>query len=103
MDGIDGIASIEAITICLGGVLIYWLAAPYESAGAGGLLLLATVAGFLVWNYPPAKIFMGDAGSGFLGLVLGLLSIQAAVIKTGFFWSWVILLGAFIVDATVTL
>lgn len=56
-----------------------------------------------MWNFPPAKIFMGDAGSGFLGLVLGLFSIQAAWIKPQFFWSWLILLGVFIVDASWTL
>ncbi len=103
MDGIDGIASIEAITVCLGAVLSYWVAAPGETAWLVSLLLSATVAGFLIWNYPPAKIFMGDAGSGFLGMILGLLSIQAAAVQGRFFWCWVILLGAFIVDATVTL
>lgn len=103
MDGIDGIASIEAITACLGGILMVWLVAPDQNAWAGSLLLLAAVAGFLVWNYPPAKIFMGDAGSGFLGLTLGLLSIHAATVNPKLFWGWVILLGAFIVDATVTL
>ncbi len=46
---------------------------------------------------------MGDAGSGFLGMVLGLFSIQAAWIAPQFFWSWLILLGVFIVDATWTL
>lgn len=103
MDGIDGIASIEAITVCLGSMLMVWLTMPGENMWAGSLLLLAAVAGFLVWNYPPAKIFMGDAGSGFLGLTLGLLSIHAATAHSELFWGWVILLGAFIVDATVTL
>jgi Fuc2NAc and GlcNAc transferase len=103
MDGIDGIAGIEAITVCLGGALLYWLAAPDAYAWAASLLLAAAVAGFLIWNYPPAKIFMVDAGSGFLGLMLGLLSVQAAMLQSTLFWSWLILLGAFIVDATVTL
>ena len=62
-----------------------------------------TVVGFLVWNFPPAKIFMGDAGSGFLGIVLGLLSIQAAWVNPFFLWSWLILLAVFITDATWTL
>ena len=103
MDGIDGIASIEAITVCFGGILMVWMVAPGEYVWSGSLLLLASVAGFLVWNYPPAKIFMGDAGSGFLGLMLGLLSIHAATANSKLFWGWMILLGAFIVDATVTL
>ncbi|ERO64639.1 hypothetical protein P308_22955 [Pseudomonas piscis] len=69
----------------------------------GPLLLAMAVLGFLYWNFPPARIFMGDAGSGFLGLVLGVLSIQAAWTSSKFFWVWLILLGVFIVDATFTL
>lgn len=46
---------------------------------------------------------MGDAGSGFLGLVLAVLSLQAAWFKSDLLWSWIILLGVFVVDATFTL
>ncbi|MBA2652897.1 MAG: glycosyltransferase family 4 protein [Tatlockia sp.] len=102
MDGIDGLAAVEAITVCLGGVVLYYLSGMY-SAAILPLSLAVSVAGFLFWNFPPAKIFMGDAGSGFLGLVLGILSIQAAIMKANLFWAWMILLGVFIVDATVTL
>lgn len=102
MDGIDGIASIEALTVCLGGALLYVLA---DAPGvlAAPLMLAAAVAGFLFWNFPPARIFMGDAGSGFLGLVLGILSLQAAWQSSALFFAWLILLGVFIVDATLTL
>jgi Fuc2NAc and GlcNAc transferase len=105
MDGIDGLASIEAMTVCAGATALYLLGAPGSTDGAVSLsmLLLAAVGGFLCWNFPPAKIFMGDAGSGFLGLTLGLLSIQAAWINPAFFWAWLILLGVFVVDATLTL
>ncbi|HDS1775024.1 glycosyltransferase family 4 protein [Pseudomonas putida] len=102
MDGIDGIASVEAIAVCAGGALIYWLTG-HAALVAGPLLLAFAVAGFLIWNFPPAKIFMGDAGSGFLGLVLGALSIQAAWADPSLFFSWLILLGVFVVDATCTL
>ena len=101
MDGIDGLASIEAISVCVGGVLLSLSNAPtqvYEFS-----LLIMAVAGFLVWNFPPAKIFMGDAGSGFLGITIGLFSLQSAHLNPQFFWSWLILLGVFIVDATWTL
>jgi Fuc2NAc and GlcNAc transferase len=67
------------------------------------LILIMSVSGFLYWNFPPAKIFMGDAGSGFLGIVLGLLSLQAAWVSSQLFWCWLILLGVFVVDATFTL
>ena len=102
MDGIDGLASVEAICVCLSTALIYAL------MGVGGLawaplLLSFAVAGFLYWNFPPAKIFMGDAGSGFLGVTLGILSLQAAWVSPSLIWVWVILMGVFIVDATFTL
>lgn len=102
MDGIDGIASIEAICTCLGACLIYWLAG-FDSLIWGPLLLAASVAGFLYWNFPPARIFMGDGGSGFLGIVLGGLSLQAAWTNVSLLWAWLILLGVFIVDASFTL
>ncbi len=102
MDGIDGIASVEAVCVCLSAALIYALSGFYELIWLP-LLLVAAVLGFLFWNFPPARIFMGDAGSGFLGIILGVLSLQAAWISSQFLWSWLILLGVFIVDATVTL
>lgn len=102
MDGIDGIASIQAVTVTLGA------SACLAAAGQGGdaltvLLLGAAVAGFLVWNFPPARIFMGDAGSGFLGISLGALSLWTARAAPHLFWCWMILMGCFMVDATVTL
>ena len=102
MDGIDGIASVEAICSCLGACLLYWLAG-FDSLIILPLVLAMAVAGFLYWNFPPARIFMGDAGSGFLGIILGLLSLQAAWASPKLLWVWLILLGIFIVDATVTL
>lgn len=102
MDGIDGIASIEAITVCLCAAGLYGLTGLGQHAVLP-LLLACAVAGFLYWNYPPAKIFMGDAGSGFLGILLGGLSIQAAWVSPQMFWCWLILLGVFIVDSTYTL
>ncbi|TVT82781.1 glycosyltransferase family 4 protein [Pseudomonas sp. H3(2019)] len=102
MDGIDGIASLEAICVCLGACLIYWMAG-LESLIWAPLLLAIAVAGFLYWNFPPARIFMGDAGSGFLGIVLGGFSLQAAWVSAPMLWAWLILLGVFIVDATFTL
>ena len=102
MDGIDGIASLEAITVALGGALLWWLTTG-TALWVVPALFAACVAGFLLWNFPPAKIFMGDAGSGFIGIVLGVVSIASAIESPPLFWSWFILLGCFIVDATVTL
>ncbi|WP_339488052.1 MraY family glycosyltransferase [Pseudomonas sp. EL_65y_Pfl2_R95] len=102
MDGIDGLASSEAVAVCVGGAVIYWCLGDLSYAYLP-LALAAAVVGFLLWNFPPAKIFMGDAGSGFLGITLGILSIQAAWVAPQLLWSWLILLGVFIVDATFTL
>jgi len=104
MDGIDGIAGVEALIVGAGGTVIYWVAGmPMASEVGLPALLAAAALGFLVWNFPPAKIFMGDAGSGFLGLMLGAFSLQAAVARPLLLWCWLVLLGVFIVDATVTL
>jgi Fuc2NAc and GlcNAc transferase len=103
MDGIDGIAGIETVTVCLGGLALFLIAVPVTQLWQSSALLLVSVSGFLLWNFPRAKIFMGDVGSGFLGIVLGIMSIQAAWIGAELFWAWLILLGAFVTDATVTL
>ncbi|KAA6177390.1 glycosyltransferase family 4 protein [Pseudomonas marginalis] len=102
MDGIDGIASLEAICACVGLSLIYFFSG-HEALIWSPLLLAVAVVGFLYWNFPPARIFMGDAGSGFLGIVLGVFSIQAAWVGSEFFFAWLIMLGVFVVDATFTL
>ncbi len=103
MDGIDGIASVEAVCVCGGGALLYGTSGHVPSGALPVLALAASVMGFLLWNFPPARIFMGDAGSGFLGIVLGVLSLQAASVEPSWLWAWLILLGVFIVDATFTL
>ena len=99
MDGIDGIASIQAITMLLGAATIIndqnwsWLL----------ILLGASVAGFLIWNWAPAKVFMGDSCSGCLGFTLGLLAIITSNEELICIWSWLILYSVFVVDASVTL
>lgn len=103
MDGIDGIASVEAISVMTFATLLLFWQRGEPSIVFALLVVVAAAAGFLIWNWPPARIFMGDAGSGFLGFFVG--SIAWATIVRGrlSIWVWLILLGAFIVDATVTL
>lgn len=105
MDGINGIAALEAISVTVGAAVISWLAAGpgAETMQTLSLLLAAATLGFLPWNFPNAKIFMGDAGSGFIGIVLGVLSLQSVWQAPHLIWCWLILLGVFIVDATYTL
>lgn len=104
MDGIDGIAGVEALIVGVGGTAIYVMA-EMQTVGEVGLpaLLAAAALGFLPWNFPQARIFMGDAGSGFLGLMFGALSLQATLTSPVLLWCWLVLLGVFVVDATVTL
>ena len=103
MDGIDGIASVEAISACLGALLCYAVVNETGVSGRVEWLLIAAVAGFVCWNFPRARIFMGDAGSGFLGITVAILALNAAWVTPQLLWSWLILLGVFIVDATFTL
>jgi len=105
MDGIDGLAAVETLTISLSAVMLLWLGGTSGTEAACLLLLLlaASVLGFLFWNKPPAQIFMGDVGSTFLGFMLGLLAIVTIIQGLLSPWVWLILGGAFIVDATVTL
>lgn len=102
MDGIDGIAGVEVITTAASAALLLVLQGQIDWALLMVLLALS-VLGFLVWNWPPAKIFMGDACSGFLGFVLGLFAVLTSLDGAMNIWSWWILLSVFIVDATVTL
>ena len=102
MDGIDGVAGIEAITTLGGASLILYLQGQNDWLALFGFLS-SCVAGFLVWNWPPAKVFMGDACSGFLGFTLGLFAIVTSLDDSINIWVWLILFGVFVVDATITL
>jgi Fuc2NAc and GlcNAc transferase len=103
MDGIDGIAGLEAVTVGLGASLLYLSRAELGAEWLLPALLAASSLGFLIWNWPPARIFMGDVGSGFLGLLFGVLAVRATWLAPPLVWVWIILSGVFIVDATVTL
>jgi len=102
MDGIDGIAASEAIFIA-GSGLIFTTLAGNTCLQIVAILLIGATTGFLIWNWPPAKIFMGDAGSGFLGMILGLFAYSSILNGNISFWSWLIIIGVFLVDATYTL
>ncbi len=103
MDGIDGIAATEAVFIaCAGAVTGVISGGANEAAVAASVLAFAS-AGFLCWNWPPAKVFLGDVGSGYLGYVVAVLALAAAWTNPTALWVWLILGGVFFVDATVTL
>jgi len=110
MDGIDGIAASQLLVTSLSCVVL--LVGLDAAAGESGehdvvltlsVVLAASAAGFLLWNWSPASLFMGDAGSGFIGFALGLLALESLVTQRMAVWSWVLLLGVFIADTAVTL
>ena len=103
MDGIDGIAASEAIFVLLGGALLSGGMGGGAGVASAAVVVAGACTGFLAWNWPPAKIFMGDVGSGYLGYVIAILGLTAARDKPAAIWVWLLLGSVFFVDATVTL
>jgi Fuc2NAc and GlcNAc transferase len=103
MDGIDGIAASEAIFVATAGAGLNWAHGGDAGLSVSMLALAAATLGFLIWNWPPARIFMGDVGSGFLGFSLGTLALAASQRGVVSIEVWAILAGVFLVDATLTL
>ena len=103
MDGINGIAGIEAVTVNFGAALLFFLIDSAFLNWYLPLFLGFSCLGFLFWNFPNAKIFLGDIGSGFLGFIVGLFAIVSSVENFDNFYAWIILLAVFISDATFTL
>lgn len=103
MDGIDSLAASEAAFVAAAAVLLGIMAGGGGAVVAMALIVGAACCGFLLWNWPPAKIFMGDVGSGYLGYGIGVLALAASNERPADLWVWLILMGVFIVDATVTL
>jgi Fuc2NAc and GlcNAc transferase len=102
MDGIDGLAGAEAVSVgIISGTLL--LMAGRSDLAAVVFLVAAATSGFLVWNWPPARIFLGDVGSGFLGFTFGALSLMADRSGALPFALWMVVAGVFVFDATVTL
>ena len=102
MDGMDGFAGGMAVigfttlaALCVGGG-----AAPIVAAS---LVVAAASLGFLLFNFPPAKIFMGDVGSSLLGFLAAVGTLWAERAASVPLWISVLVFSPFIVDASVTL
>lgn len=102
MDGTDGIAGVEALFVLGVGGFFLWQADGIALA-IPVWVLAATVAGFLLWNWPCARIFMGDVGSSVLGFLVAVFALAGEVWFDVPMVLWVILYGVFWFDATVTL
>lgn len=103
MDGIDGIAASEAVFMGVAAVVLSGYLGLAPPTAAVGVIIGGATAGFLVWNWPPARIFMGDVGSGYLGFVIGVLALANASGSPSVLWTWLIIAGVFVVDSTITL
>jgi Fuc2NAc and GlcNAc transferase len=102
MDGMDGIAATEALFFFGLASYVFW------QVGSDTLMLLswglvALLAGFLTWNWPPAKIFLGDTGSGFLGMLMAIMALVASAWYGVSIFVWLIVSGVFWFDASITL
>jgi len=95
LDGSDGYACMEAIFIAIS---LWILSGSYLL-----LVLCFSVGGFLFWNWPKAKIFMGDVGSTVLGFVLAVFGVYLHNENVLIFHYWIILSALFWFDATITL
>lgn len=101
MDGVDGFASVQVISVS---ILTYlFIPNSIETYPFIFLLVGASTAGFLIWNWQPAKIFMGDVGSAFLGFFLAGLSVYSFLQSDLSIFVILILHASFIGDATQTL
>lgn len=103
MDGIDGLAASQAVFVAGAGAVLATWHPESTAAGPVPMAVAASCAGFLAWNWPPARIFMGDVGSGFLGFMLAACLLLSTREGSASPWTWITLHGAFLADATVTL
>lgn len=101
MDGIDGIAGVTGVIAGMFGSLLLMRVDP--AIALVSAIVAGSCAGFLKWNWPPARIFLGDIGSGLLGFLFATCAIGAESRGGPGVVPWLLLLGVFVVDATVTL
>ena len=86
LDNMDGLSSGVA-AVCTTAFLITTLIIHQWFVAASLALLLGSLLGFLFWNFPPAKIFMGDSGSLVIGFVLGVLTVRTTFLPPGVSWA----------------
>ena len=101
MDGIDGITSVETISIGMGLFFIILLCDAPPEIGLSGLVLAASTLGFIWWNWSPSRLFLGDVGSIPLGFITGWLLLQ--VLTTPLWAVSIIIPLYYLADATITL
>jgi len=103
MDGIDGMAASGTIFACFTLIITLILTSGFSSLIIILSLVLFSCLGFLIYNWPPSTIFMGDSGSIFLGYFFGSLIITSLIDGDISFWTWVIVFSYFFGDTNVTM
>ena len=102
MDGIDGISASQLITFSVGIIILSLNSELLLEFKYLGLIFFSSILGFLYWNQPPAKIFLGDCGSIPIGFLIGGICILS-LLKLNNFIPTIILLLYYILDSSLTL
>lgn len=102
MDGINGLAASEGVFVAAGGAVLAAISGGTEAAVALALVA-GGVAGFLPWNAPRARIFMGDAGSTWIGFTYAAVASAECARRPDMAPAWLVLPALFVADATVCL
>lgn len=102
MDGIDGLLAQQAFFVGTGLALLARATAQPALATAAAALAVSAL-GFWCFNRPPARIFMGDVGSGSVGLLVFAFSAMLWRVEPALLWPALILSSAFVADASLTL
>jgi len=102
MDGIDGMAASGAFFVTGTLTLIMLITNGSSELAVLFLLLMASVGAFMLFNWPPASIFMGDSGSVFLGYLFGSFILITVIRNELSLWTWLVIFAYFFADTTVT-
>lgn len=107
MDGVDGLSSVQAISATVGWGIFFYMY-QLQDLFVLNIFVAAGVVGFLLLNWSPASIFMGDVGSLFLGFLFGVMPLMAGAyseqIESGeALWFGAILLWPFLFDGAFTI
>jgi Fuc2NAc and GlcNAc transferase len=102
MDGVDGMAASGSVFICSSAACML-LAGKSSELAIPVAVLGAAAAGFLAFNWPPARLFMGDTGSAFQGYLFAVFVLVSFATGALSGWTWLILMGYFVGDTTTTM
>jgi UDP-N-acetylmuramyl pentapeptide phosphotransferase/UDP-N-acetylglucosamine-1-phosphate transferase len=100
MDGIDGLSAIQTLCVCFWGGLLLW--GLGSLAGPLAWILGAAAGGFLIFNFPSARIFLGDVGALFIGFFVAAFGVLGE--RAGLpLWVWIVILAVYLYDVNYTL